>query len=206
MIDSQLNKLLKPTLNKIAIQFIKLGFKANHISFLGFFFGLFCFYFTVNSLFINAMIFLFLNRFCDGLDGAIARQKGETDIGAFYDIILDFLFYSLFPIAFIFVNLNNSYSICFLLLSFVATQTTFLASAWFIEKNKISISNGQNKSFFYSEGITEGFETIICFTLMLLFHEFVNYIAYIFGMLCWITFFTRVIFIKKILNTKNNIN
>ena len=206
MIDSQLNKLLKPTLNKIAKQFIKLGLKANHISFLGFFFGLFCFYFTVNSLFINAIIFLFLNRFCDGLDGAIARQIGETDIGAFYDIILDFLFYSLFPIAFIFVNLNNSYSICFLLLSFVATQTTFLASAWIVEKNKICISNGQKKSFFYSEGITEGFETIICFTLMLLFHEFVNYIAYIFGMLCWITFFTRVIFIKKIFNTKKNIN
>ncbi len=205
MIDSQLNKLLRPTLNETAKLFIKLGFNADYITFLGFLFGLFCFYFTINSLFIYAIIFLFLNRFCDGLDGAIARQKGETDIGAFYDIILDFLFYSLFPIAFIFVDLNNSYSICFLLLSFVATQTTFLASAWIIEKNKITIANGQKKSFFYSGGITEGFETIICFTLMLLFHKFVDFIAYIFGMLCWITFFTRVFFIKKILNNKKNI-
>ena len=141
----------------------------------------------------------------DGLDGAIARLNGETDIGAFYDIILDFIFYSLFPIAFIFLDLNYSYSICFLLLSFVATQTTFLASAWIIEKNKISISDGHKKSFFYSGGITEGFETIICFTLMLLFHEFIDYIAYIFGVLCWITFFCRVNFVKKILSSKNNI-
>ena len=155
--------------------------------------------------FLLAIIFLFLNRLFDGLDGAIARLNGETDIGAFYDIILDFIFYSLFPIAFIFLDLNYSYSICFLLLSFVATQTTFLASAWIIEKNKISISDGHKKSFFYSGGITEGFETIICFTLMLLFHEFIVYIAYIFGVLCWITFFCRIIFVKKILSSKNNI-
>ena len=205
MIDSKLNKFLKPTLNEMAKLFIKFGFKANFITFLGFFFGLCCFYFIVNSLFLLAIIFLFLNRLFDGLDGAIARFNGETDIGAFYDIILDFIFYSLFPIAFIFVDLNYSYSICFLLLSFVATQTTFLASAWIIEKNKISISDGHKKSFFYSGGITEGFETIICFTLMLLFHEFIDFIAYTFGVLCWITFLCRVIFVKKILSSKNNI-
>ena len=205
MIDTKLNKFLKPTLNEIAKLLIKFGFKANFVTFAGFFFGLCCFYFIINSLFLLAIIFLFLNRLFDGLDGAIARLNGETDIGAFYDIILDFIFYSLFPIAFIFVDLNYSYSICFLLLSFVATQTTFLASAWIIEKNKISISDGHKKSFFYSGGITEGFETIICFTLMLLFHEFIDYIAYIFGVLCWITFFCRIIFVKKILSSKNNI-
>ena len=205
MIDTKLNKFLKPTLNEIAKLLIKFGFKANFVTFAGFFFGLCCFYFIINSLFLLAIIFLFLNRLFDGLDGAIARLNGETDIGAFYDIILDFIFYSLFPIAFIFLDLNYSYSICFLLLSFVATQTTFLASAWIIEKNKISISDGHKKSFFYSGGITEGFETIICFTLMLLFHEFIDYIAYIFGVLCWITFFCRIIFVKKILSSKNNI-
>ena len=205
MIDTNLNKFLKPTLNKIAKLLIKFGFKANFVTFAGFFFGLCCFYFIINSLFLLAIIFLFLNRQFDGLDGAIARLTGETDIGAFYDIILDFIFYSLFPIAFIFLDLNYSYSICFLLLSFVATQTTFLASAWIIEKNKISISDGHKKSFFYSGGITEGFETIICFTLMLLFHEFIDYIAYTYGVLCWITFFCRIIFVKKILSSKNNI-
>ncbi len=206
MIDSQINNILKPTLSEIAKLFIKLGVKANHVTFVGFFFGICCLYFIVNSLFIYSIIFLFLNRFCDGLDGAIARIKGETDIGAFYDIILDFLFYSSFPIAFIFVDLNNSYSVCFLVLSFVATQTTFLTTAWIIEKNKISISDGHKKSFFYSGGITEGFETIIFFTLMLFFHEFFNYISYIFGILCWITFFMRVNFVKNILKTKKIVN
>ena len=125
----------------------------------------------------------------------------RQDIGAFYDIVSDFLFYSLFPISFVFLDIENAYSICFLLLSFVATQTTFLASAWLVEKNKLLISENQEKSFFYIGGITEGFETILCFILMLLFYDFINYIAYIFGTLCWITFITRVIFIRKLLKS-----
>ena len=199
MFDAQINKILKPTLDVFAQKLSKLNIQANTVTFTGFFFGLCCFYFIVNGMFIYASIFLFLNRFCDGLDGALARLVGQTDIGAFYDIVLDFLFYSLFPISFIFLDIENAYSICFLLLSFVATQTTFLASAWFVEKNKLSISENPNKSFFYIGGITEGFETILCFIMMLSFYEHINYIAYIFGALCWITFITRVIFIRKLL-------
>ena len=149
MFDGQINKILKPALYVLAKKLSQFKIQANTITFIGFFLGLCCFYFTVNGMFIYASIFLFLNRFCDGLDGALARLVGETDIGAFYDIVSDFLFYSLFPISFIFLDIENAYSICFLLLSFVATQTTFLASAWLVEKNKLLISENQKKSFFY---------------------------------------------------------
>lgn len=201
MIDTELNKIFKPILDVSAKKLLKFNVTPNSITFIGFFFGVFCFYSIVNAMFFYAFIFLFLNRLCDGLDGALARLIGETDIGAFYDIVLDFLFYSLFPISFIFLNIENAYSICFLLLSFVATQTTFLASAWIIEKNKMLILENQKKSFFYIGGITEGFETILCFVMMLLFYEYINYIAYIFGILCWITFITRVISITKLLKS-----
>ena len=201
MIDAKLNNYLRPYLIFLAKIIIKLNISANIITFLGFFFGLCCFYSIINFYFMSALLFLFLNRFCDGLDGTVARLLGPTDIGAFYDITLDFLFYSLFPIAFIFIDIKNTYAICFLLLSFVSTQTTFLASAWIIEKNKILVSTKQKKSFFYIGGITEGFETIICFTLMLLFYESVELITYIFGILCWITSISRLIFIRKLLRS-----
>ena len=201
MIDAKLNNYLRPYLIFLAKIIIKLNISANIITFLGFFFGLCCFYSIINFYFTGAFLFLVLNRFCDGLDGAVARLLGPTDIGAFYDITLDFLFYSLFPIAFIFIDIKNTYAICFLLLSFVSTQTTFLASAWIIEKNKILVSTKQKKSFFYIGGITEGFETIICFILMLFFYESVEIIAYIFGILCWITSISRLIFIKKLLRS-----
>ena len=201
MFDSQINKSLKPVLNFLAKKLSQFNIQPNVVTFTGFFFGLCCFYFIVIDMFIYASIFLFLNRFCDGLDGALARLVGQTDIGAFYDIISDFLFYSLYPLSFIMLDIENAYSICFLLLSFVATQTTFLASAWIVEKNKLLISKNQNKSFFYIGGITEGFETIICFIMMLLFYEYINYISYIFGILCWITFITRVVNIRKLLKS-----
>mgnify|MGYP001414188149 FL=1 len=201
MIDAKLNNYLRPYLIFLAKIIIKLNISANIITFSGFFFGLCCFYSIINFYFMSALLFLFLNRFCDGLDGTVARLLGPTDIGAFYDITLDFLFYSLFPIAFIFIDIENTYAICFLLLSFVSTQTTFLASAWIIEKNKILVSTKQKKSFFYIGGITEGFETIICFILMLFFYESVEIIAYIFGILCWITSISRLIFIKKLLRS-----
>ena len=199
MIDAQINKVIKPILDLYAKKLLRYNVQANLVTFTGFFFGLFCFYFIVRDMFVYAGIFLLLNRVCDGLDGALARLTEETDIGAFYDIVLDFLFYFIFPISFIFLDLKNTYSICFLLLSFVATQTTFLATSWLVEKNKLSISDGQNKSFFYTGGITEGFETIICFVMMLIFYEFIDYIAYIFGTLCWITFIIRVLFIRNLL-------
>ena len=200
MIDAKINKIIKPFLDGFAKKLIKFNIKANSVTFIGFCFGLFCSYFIVNEMFVYAGIFLFLNRFCDGLDGSLARLIGETDIGAFYDIVCDFLFYFIFPISFIILDLKNTYSICFLLLSFVATQTTFLATSWLVEKNKLSISDGQNKSFFYAGGITEGFETIICFFMMLIFYEYINYISYIFGILCWTTFINRVLLIRNLFN------
>ena len=199
MIDAKLNNYLRPYLSHLAKKTIKLRVSANTVTIIGFIFGLCCFYSIVNSYFLSAFLFLFLNRFCDGLDGAIARLVGPSDIGAFYDITLDFIFYSLFPIAFIFLDIKNAYAICFLLLSFVSTQTTFLASAWIIEKNKILIATKQKKSFFYTGGITEGFETIIFFILMLIFYKSVELIAYIFGSLCWITSIIRLIYIRKLL-------
>ena len=199
MIDDKLNNYLKPYLIFLAKKIIKLKVSANAVTIIGFFFGLCCFYSIINFYFIYAFLFLFLNRLCDGLDGSIARLVGPSDVGAFYDITLDFIFYSLFPMAFIFLDIKNAYAICFLLLSFVSTQTTFLASAWIIEKNKILISGEQKKSFFYTGGITEGFETIIFFTLMLIFYKSVDLIAYIFGVLCWITSITRLIYIRKLL-------
>ena len=199
MIDAKLNNYLRPYLSHLAKKTIKLRVSANTVTIIGFIFGLCCFYSIVNLYFLSAFLFLFLNRFCDGLDGAIARLVGPSDIGAFYDITLDFIFYSLFPIAFIFLDIKNAYAICFLLLSFVSTQTTFLASAWIIEKNKILIATKQKKSFFYTGGITEGFETIIFFILMLIFHKSVEFTAYIFGSLCWITSIVRLIYIRKLL-------
>ncbi|MDA1134615.1 MAG: CDP-alcohol phosphatidyltransferase family protein [Proteobacteria bacterium] len=198
MLDKKINNYLEKYLIYIASILYKYNCSANFVTLIGAVVGFFCFFCIVESEFFLAFLFLLLNRFFDGIDGALARIDGASDLGAFYDIISDFVFYSLFPIGFIFNNIENAFSICFLLLSFVSTQSTFLASAWIIEKNKTLVKKNE-KSFFYIGGITEGFETIIFFTLMLIFNDFVYLISYIFGLLCWITCVFRIYYIRKIL-------
>ena len=197
MLDKKINNFLNPLLSHIAEIIDKLKISANFVTLLSFLSGLVCFCYIIDSNLMLALIFFFFNRLFDGLDGAVARIKGQSDLGAFYDIVSDFFFYALFPLGFIFQNIENTYSICFLLLSFVTTQTTFLASAWILEKNKSLILLEHKKSFFYIGGLTEGFETIICFILMLIFNDIVNIIAYIFGTLCFLTALFRIFFIRK---------
>ena len=197
MLDKKINNFLNPLLFHIAEIINKLKISANFVTLLSFLSGLVCFCYIIDSNFMLALIFFFFNRLFDGLDGAVARINGQSDLGAFYDIVSDFFFYALFPLGFIFQNIENTYPICFLLLSFVTTQTTFLASAWILEKNKSLILLEHKKSFFYIGGLTEGFETIICFILMLIFNDIVNIIAYIFGTLCFLTTLFRICFIRK---------
>ena len=146
-----------------------------------------------------SLFFFLLNRLCDGLDGQVARNSDVSDLGGFYDITCDFIIYSLLPIGFILNDIQNAISFSFLLSSFIGTSSTFLAAAWIVEKNKSLLKKKYEKSFFYSRGIAEGFETIVIFILMFLFPKQAFIFAWVFGILCWITVIVRVFYIKKIL-------
>ena len=50
------------------------------------------------------LILIFIGRICDGLDGAVAKQTKQTDFGGFLDIVLDFAFYGMIPLAFALLN------------------------------------------------------------------------------------------------------
>ena len=136
MLDNEINKILKPSLEKIAFILIKIGISANLITFLGFLIGILSFIFLINGDYYVSLFFFLLNRLCDGLDGQVARNSDVSDLGGFYDITCDFIIYSLLPIGFILNDIQNAISFSFLLSSFIGTSSTFLASAWIVEKNK----------------------------------------------------------------------
>ena len=77
------------------------------------------------SSFTTALCLILLSRFCDGLDGTIARQLGVTDRGAFLDISLDFLFYSWIPLSFALHDAQNALAPTFLIFSFVEQELVF---------------------------------------------------------------------------------
>ncbi|NOI83660.1 CDP-alcohol phosphatidyltransferase family protein [Vibrio tubiashii] len=193
MLDRFSIKVIRWPLAQSAKLLDKLGVTANQTTLFGFALGCLAFPALIAEQYILALIFILLNRICDGLDGALARIQGISDAGGFLDISLDFLFYSLIPFGFVLANPEqNAIAGAFLIFSFIGTGTSFLAFAVMAGKRGIDNPVYKNKSLYYMSGLTEGTETIGCFVLFCLLPQHFAVIAFLFGAACWFTTFTRI--------------
>lgn len=193
MFDAALRKVIDPPLDRFAHGAVKLGLSANTVTGIGFLAGIGATVAIAYGAFSLAMGLIIINRFLDGLDGAIARQTGPTDLGGYLDIVGDFLIYGAVPFGFaLYAPETFALPAAFLLLSFIGTGSSFLAFAIVAEKRGISTDIRGQKSFYYLGGLTEGTETIACFLLCCIFVAQFDLIAWIYGALCWITVATRV--------------
>jgi len=204
MFDRQIQKFTQKPLGLIAKIFIKL-LKPNHMTILGFIFGLFMCILVFFQFYLPALLLLMLNRLCDGLDGTMARLTIPTPLGGYLDIVFDFTIYSGFVLAFGLSNSNYTIISMVLLFLYICTGTTFLAQAALqrqLDKIPYNLELNQElpKSFYYSSGLIEGTETIIFMILCLLLPNYYIVISIIFGILCFITFISRVIVCYKKFN------
>ena len=192
MIDHKLRPLIDPPLNSLAKQFTRYGVTANQITIAGFLIGLTAMPLIAIQSYPWALLAVVLNRVADGLDGAIARLMGTTRVGAYLDIVLDFLFCSAVVFGFALTKPDNALSAALLIFSFIGTGSSFLAMSVFAEKiGLVSRAQGE-KSLYYLSGLTEGFETILVLVLMCLFPDWFVFLAVTFSVLCWITTFSRI--------------
>jgi phosphatidylglycerophosphate synthase len=160
-----------------------------------------CFLIFIHSYFL-AILFLFLNRLCDGLDGVMARQTSPSPLGAYLDIILDFIIYAAFVLVFSLENEINLLTGVFLLFTYICTGTTFLTQA--IIQPQLDYSQQQDnvedeipKSFIYASGLIEGTETIFFMFLCLIMPKAFPILGFLFSVLCLITAIARVIIFYK---------
>jgi phosphatidylglycerophosphate synthase len=195
MFDRQLLAATKPIVDKIAAQLEARGITANQISIFGFALGMLAAVLIAAGNIKLAIVPLLLNRLCDGLDGAVARHTKPSDRGAFLDITLDFFFYAAVPLAFAFCDpARNALAAAVLLASFIGTGVTFLAYAIMAAKRGESASAAYpSKAFYYLGGLTEGFETVLCFTAMCIWPEHFAMIAYVYAAMCALTTITRLV-------------
>ena len=154
------------------------------------------------QFYLLALVVLMLNRFCDGLDGTMARLTIPSPLGGYLDIVFDFTIYSGFVLAFGLSNSNYTIISMVLLFLYIGTGTTFLARAAIqTQLDKIPESSDSKKelpkSFYYSSGLIEGTETTIFMILCLLLPNFYIFISIIFGVLCLITFVSRIVVCYK---------
>lgn len=191
MLDARLRPLIDPPLNAAGRALAGAGVTANALTFAGLALGLA----GAGAIALGhlgwGLALIFANRLLDGLDGAVARARGPSDLGGYFDIVADFAFYVSVPLAFGFGDPARTLPALVLVASFVLTGVSFLAFAVIAEKRGAATEAHGKKSFFYSTGLAEGAETIAVFIAMCIFPAWFGAIAYVYAGLCVLTVFQR---------------
>ncbi len=192
MLDAHLRLILDRPLDRIARMLAERGIKADAVTAVGALLGLAACAAIVCQAYWLGLALILANRILDGLDGALARRTAVTDFGGFIDTVADFLFYSAVPFAFALAEPERALAAAFLIFSFVGTGVTFLAFAAIAARRAMTTDRYGIKSLYYLGGLTEGSETILVFVLMALQPQWFEWLAWGFGVLCWVTTVGRV--------------
>ncbi|MDH2434341.1 CDP-alcohol phosphatidyltransferase family protein [Pokkaliibacter sp. MBI-7] len=193
MLDRYTSRWVQPSLKVLAYHARREEISADQLTVLGFVFGLMAMAAITLGHFELALVLLLINRFLDGLDGAVARQTQPSDAGGYLDICLDFLIYSGVIWAFALAEPANATAAATLIFAFVGTGSSFLAFAAVAARRSLVQPQAVHKSLYYLGGLTEGTETILFFVLLCLFPGAFVPLAYGFAGLCAITTATRIV-------------
>ncbi len=178
-----IDKYLRPVKEKLLLPAAKIigrYFTPNQITLFAFLLGLLsCLLILLNHLYL-ALLFWFLNRIVDGLDGTISRiSNRQTDWGGYLDIMLDFIIYALLPISL--TILSNKGLLLYLSLSFMLAVFYINSASWMylsaiIEKQNVNKSVHKLTAVTMPTGLIEGTETIFSYTLFFLLFEYLPYL------------------------------
>lgn len=194
MFDATVRKLIDPPLNVLARYVARLGISANALTFVGFGLGLAVLIALTLHEYLWALGLILGNRLLDGLDGAVARRVGITDLGGYFDTVGDFIFFGSVVLGFALADPQaNALAASFLLFSFMGTEASFLAYAALAEKHHFHTERYGAKSIYYLGGLVGATETLGVYVLACLTPDWFPVIATVFGVLCWVTIGTHAV-------------
>ncbi len=154
-------------INVVAKLIHKKSISANMITIFGFIIGMMSINFLAMGMYFEALVCILINRFCDVLDGAVARIEGITKFGIFLDLCLDFVFYAGVIFGFALADsYENAVSACFLLFGFTASSSALLAYGLVTHNSSKKTDKQKLESPFYLGGLAQGFETVCAFVLL----------------------------------------
>ena len=193
MLDRAALRMLRPSFDAAAASLQRAGVSADQVTLFGFVTGVAAALAIATQHPLIGLVVLLASRWCDGLDGELARLTTPTDRGGFLDITLDFLVYASIPLAFAIADpAANALAAALLLAAFIGTATTFLAFAVMAGQRGLKNAAYPSKGMYYLGGLTEGTETLACFALMCLWPAQFALFARVFAALCGLTIATRL--------------
>lgn len=114
-----------------------------------------------------------LNRVLDGLDGTLARLTGrQSDLGAYLDVLLDHVVYAAVPLGLAVAAGTPEAMLAYavMLASFYVNAASWMYLAAILEKRQSgAAARGELTTVTMPAGLVEGAETVVLYTLFLLF-------------------------------------
>jgi phosphatidylglycerophosphate synthase len=194
MLDGWARKRIDPALDAIGQTLHRAGISANAVTLTAFAIGMAAAIAIACGLPWLGLVLILLSRLGDGLDGAVAKVAGKTDLGGYLDIVLDFAFYGAIPLAFVILDpARNGVAGAVLLAVFYANGASFLAFALMAEKRGLETRARGSKSLFFTTGLAEATETIAVFLAFCVFPAWFAAIAYAFAAVTAYTTLSRIV-------------
>jgi phosphatidylglycerophosphate synthase len=190
MLEAPLRKIFTPWLAQAAAATAKRGVSANAVTLIGLLLAVAGAFFLTLDLYAIGIFFVFLNRLCDALDGAVAQLKGPTAFGGVLDSASDFVFYAGVPFGFALSQPENAIAVAFLLFGRTAFASSDYAYASFAKNFKAQEAG--TEMLHGLAGLCGPPETFLFFLLMCLYPDSLGLFCYIYGGLCFVAAGARV--------------
>ncbi|MEO8696779.1 MAG: CDP-alcohol phosphatidyltransferase family protein [Acidimicrobiales bacterium] len=195
MFDGRLRATFNRPLNAMARRAAGRGVRAWQVTLVGFGFGVgACVAIGFDRRWWALGLWL-LNRAADGLDGALARRVGATELGGFFDIVADFAVYGGFVVALAIANADARLAAVVLLGTYYISGAALLAWSSIAERH--GHRRGDNRSFHFVGGLAEGAETIVVYALVCVWPAATVEILWAFSGAVGFTALQRVVFVWR---------
>ena len=192
MIDGALRELKEKLLFPLACEIGK-NIHPTAITLVSGVFGVASGVMAAGQLYQAGLAFWIINRILDGLDGTVARvHHHQSDLGAYIDIIADFITYAAIPIGLVLGRPDRLSMIALILLFavfYVNTISWSYLSALLERRALGAATRAEKTTVTMPTGLIEGAETIIFYTL---FFVFPNVISILFILMALLTAFSAV--------------
>ena len=166
-------RVLKDRLLAPVARWLGPGVHPNVVSVAAFLVGVGAAVLAARRAYSGALALWALNRVLDGLDGTLARVHArQSDLGGYLDILLDFTVYALVPLALVIgapARLNALAGL-YLVATFFVNAASWMYLAAILERRaQGAAARGELTTVTMPPGLIAGAETVVFYSLFLLF-------------------------------------
>ncbi|CAN5593115.1 CDP-alcohol phosphatidyltransferase family protein [soil metagenome] len=189
MLDIPVRRAVAPALDRTAAGLDRAGVQPLVVTGVGWLLGVGACLAAGTGHWHLALLGWILNRTLDGLDGALARRYGATDLGGYLDLLADFSIYGGFVLA-VGIEVPGARVACLALFTaYYLSGTAFLALSPLLERRGVT---GDGRSVVFVGGLAEGTETVLAYVAFCLWPAQAEAIAWVFAVMVGITVVQRV--------------